>query len=150
MSLEYAINGIVLGKIEVYNFRVLLLEIISGMKNKTCIHSNHTFNLIVEAMTIELKFLWIYHNPPTLDQSYYSGSIMVAHPIRSPIKMKFKMKHWPSLHHYTNWNSQTGEMRYSPWMMTIVIERRPNMFDDGVGRRRRVSDEEGDLSEGST
>lgn len=40
-------------------------------------------------------------------------------------------------------------MRYSPWMMTTVIERRPNMFVDGVGQWGRVSDEEGDLSEGS-
>ena len=63
-------------KTEVYNFRVLLLEIISGMKNNTCIHSNHPFNLIVEATTIEPKSLCIYHNLPTLDRSYYSGSII--------------------------------------------------------------------------
>ena len=34
-------------------------------------------------------------------------------------------------------------------MMTVVIEWRPNMFDDRAGRHGRVSDEEGELSEGS-
>jgi len=62
---------------------------------------------------------------------------MVASPIRSPPKTKFKMKRnkpfqrWPSLQHYTIWNSQIGEMRYSPWKMTEVIERWLNTFDDG-------------------
>ena len=75
MSPKYAMNGVVSVNTEVYNFRVLLLEIISGMKNNTCIHSNHPFNLIMEATTIESKSLCIYHNPSTLDRSYYSGSI---------------------------------------------------------------------------
>ena len=89
MSPEYAMNGVMSGKTKVYNFHVLLLEIISGMKNNTCIQSNHSFNLIVEATTIKPKFLCIYHNPPTLDWSYYSASIK--------FKLKCMFCHWTIL-----------------------------------------------------
>lgn len=46
MSPEYAINGVVSVKTDVYSFGVLLLEVISGMKNNSCINSNEPFNLM--------------------------------------------------------------------------------------------------------
>ena len=46
MSPEYAMNGIVSVKIDVFSFGVLLLEIISGKKNNSCYHSAYPLNLI--------------------------------------------------------------------------------------------------------
>ncbi|KAF3946899.1 hypothetical protein CMV_026887 [Castanea mollissima] len=46
MSLEYAMNGVVSIKIDVFSFGVLLLEIISGKKNNSRYHSEYPLNLI--------------------------------------------------------------------------------------------------------
>ena len=46
MSPEYAMNGIVSVKIDVFSFGVLLLEIISGKKNNSRYHSEYPLNLI--------------------------------------------------------------------------------------------------------
>ena len=46
MSPEYAMNGVVSIKIDVFSFGVLLLEIISGKKNNSRYHSEYPLNLI--------------------------------------------------------------------------------------------------------
>lgn len=46
MAPEYAIDGIFSIKSDVYSFGILLLEIISGKKNKGLSHSNRNYNLI--------------------------------------------------------------------------------------------------------
>ncbi|KAF3957666.1 hypothetical protein CMV_017347 [Castanea mollissima] len=46
MSPEYAMNGVVSIKTDVFSFGVLLLEIVSGKKNNSRYHSDHPLNLI--------------------------------------------------------------------------------------------------------
>ena len=46
MSPEYAFNGIVSIKTDVFSFGVILLEIISGKKNTSCFTSEDSLNLI--------------------------------------------------------------------------------------------------------
>ena len=46
MSPEYAMNGVVSIKIDVFSFGVLLLEIISGKKNNSRYHFEYPLNLI--------------------------------------------------------------------------------------------------------
>ena len=46
MSPEYAMNGIVSIKIDVFSFGVLLLEIMSGMKNNSRYHFEYPLNLV--------------------------------------------------------------------------------------------------------
>ncbi|XP_054782583.1 G-type lectin S-receptor-like serine/threonine-protein kinase CES101 [Prosopis cineraria] len=45
MAPEYAMNGIVSNKIDVFSFGVLLLEILSGKKNNSCYDLDHSLNL---------------------------------------------------------------------------------------------------------
>ena len=45
MSPEYAMNGVVSIKTDVFSFGVLLLEIVSGKKNNSRYHSDHPLNL---------------------------------------------------------------------------------------------------------
>ena len=46
MSPEYAMNGVVSIKIDVFSYGVLLLEIVSSKKNNSCYHSGYLLNLI--------------------------------------------------------------------------------------------------------
>jgi len=46
MAPEYAINGVVSIKIDVFSFGVLLLEILSGKKNNSRYDSDRPLNLI--------------------------------------------------------------------------------------------------------
>ena len=46
MSPEYAMNGVVSIKIDVFSYGVLLLEIVSSKKNNSCNHSGYPLNLI--------------------------------------------------------------------------------------------------------
>ncbi|KAM3757939.1 hypothetical protein ACB098_01G004800 [Castanea mollissima] len=49
MAPEYAINGIFSVKSDVFSFRILLLEIISGKKNRGWSHLDHSLNLVEHA-----------------------------------------------------------------------------------------------------
>ncbi|KAK1391731.1 Receptor-like serine/threonine-protein kinase [Heracleum sosnowskyi] len=49
MSPEYAIDGIFSVKSDVYSFGVMLLEIVSGKRNKTFSHPDHSLNLLGHA-----------------------------------------------------------------------------------------------------
>ncbi|KAI5420096.1 hypothetical protein KIW84_044043 [Lathyrus oleraceus] len=53
MAPEYAIDGIFSIKSDVYSFGILLLEIISGKKNKGLSHSNRNYNLISQKVLRE-------------------------------------------------------------------------------------------------
>ena len=55
MAPEYAIGGVFSVKSDVYSFGVLLLEVLSGKKNKGFSYSIHNYNLI-EHVSIESKF----------------------------------------------------------------------------------------------
>lgn len=46
MPPEYAIDGLFSTKSDVYSFGVLLLEIISGQKNRGFHHPDHNLNLV--------------------------------------------------------------------------------------------------------
>ncbi|KAJ8555969.1 hypothetical protein K7X08_022727 [Anisodus acutangulus] len=72
MSPEYAVDGIFSVKSDVFSFGVLILEIVSGKKNRRFIHPDHNRNLIGHA--------WILHREggsseivdPTLVESCYT------------------------------------------------------------------------------
>ena len=46
MSPEYAVDGFFSVKSDVYSFGVLVLEFVSGMKNRGFIHQDHHHNLL--------------------------------------------------------------------------------------------------------
>lgn len=46
MPPEYAIDGIFSTKSDVYSFGVLVIEIISGKKNRSFVHPDHSLNLL--------------------------------------------------------------------------------------------------------
>ncbi|PQM42338.1 hypothetical protein Pyn_20682 [Prunus yedoensis var. nudiflora] len=46
MAPEYAIDGLFSVKSDVFSFGILVLEVISGRKNKGFYHPNHSRNLI--------------------------------------------------------------------------------------------------------
>ena len=46
MFLEYAMEGLFSEKSDVFNFRVLLLEIISGRRNNSFYDDEHAMNLL--------------------------------------------------------------------------------------------------------
>ncbi|KAM3747669.1 hypothetical protein ACB098_05G052300 [Castanea mollissima] len=70
MSPEYAMNGVVSIKTDVFSFGVLLLEIVSGKKNNSRYHSDHPLNLIEYAWKLwnEGKDLELI-DPTILDDS---------------------------------------------------------------------------------
>lgn len=46
MSVEYAIDGTFSAKCDVFSFDVILLEIVSGKKNRGFFHPDHHHNLL--------------------------------------------------------------------------------------------------------
>ena len=46
MAPKYAINGIFSVKSDVYSFGILMLEILSGKKNRGSFHPDHGLNLV--------------------------------------------------------------------------------------------------------
>uniref|UniRef100_M1BP22 Receptor-like serine/threonine-protein kinase n=1 Tax=Solanum tuberosum TaxID=4113 RepID=M1BP22_SOLTU len=76
MSPEYAVEGIFSVKSDVFSFGVLVLEIVSGKKNRRFVHPDHHFNLLGHA--------WMLHNEertlelvdPYLVNSYYISEVL--------------------------------------------------------------------------
>ncbi|CAN4102815.1 unnamed protein product [Withania somnifera] len=76
MSPEYAVDGIFSVKSDVFSFGVLILEIVSGKKNRRFVHPDHHLNLLGHA--------WILHNEgrtlelvdPNLTDSYYISEVL--------------------------------------------------------------------------
>ncbi|XP_031247370.1 G-type lectin S-receptor-like serine/threonine-protein kinase CES101 [Pistacia vera] len=81
MSPKYAMNGIVSIKIDVYNFGVLVLEIVSGKKNNGCYHTEHPLNLNLVGYTWQLwnegKGLELMD--PTMDESCSPDEVLDAY-----------------------------------------------------------------------
>ena len=46
MALEYAMNGIISTKVDVFSYGVLILEILTSKKNNNLYYSDHPLNLI--------------------------------------------------------------------------------------------------------
>jgi len=68
MSPEYAIDGHFSFKSDVYSFGVLLLELLSGKKNKGFIHPDHKLNLLGH-VSIMIFFLLVIR---TLNFAYHN------------------------------------------------------------------------------
>ncbi|WKA12319.1 hypothetical protein VitviT2T_029716 [Vitis vinifera] len=55
MSPEYAIDGLYSTKSDVFSFGVLVLEIVSGKRNRGFSHPDHSFNLLGHAWTLYME-----------------------------------------------------------------------------------------------
>ncbi|GLU09101.1 hypothetical protein SLE2022_259770 [Rubroshorea leprosula] len=77
MAPEYAIDGQFSVKSDVFSFGILLLEIISGMKNRGFYHVNHNVNLIGNAWR-----LWKEGNPSELIDSFVLESCTLSEVLR--------------------------------------------------------------------
>jgi hypothetical protein len=60
MAPEYAIDGLFSIKSDVFSFGVLLLELISGMKNRTRTYHQHDQNLIGHVSTTPKNLFSLY------------------------------------------------------------------------------------------
>ena len=60
MAPEYAIDGLFSIKSDVFSFGILLLEIVSGKKNRGFFHPNHSLNLIGHVRIPKL-YIYILH-----------------------------------------------------------------------------------------
>nr|XP_043620436.1 G-type lectin S-receptor-like serine/threonine-protein kinase At4g27290 isoform X4 [Erigeron canadensis] len=82
MSPEYALDGLFSTKSDVFSFGVLVLEIISGKRNRGFIHSDHSNNLIGHAWTMhnESRSLELVDTnlQEAMNPSQVSRSIVVA------------------------------------------------------------------------
>lgn len=58
MAPEYAIDGIFSIKSDVFSFGVLLLELISGMKNRTHTFHQSDHNLIGHVSIIQISYIF--------------------------------------------------------------------------------------------
>ncbi|KAM7487889.1 hypothetical protein LguiB_025373 [Lonicera macranthoides] len=76
MSPEYAVDGFFSVKSDVYSFGVMVLEVVSGKKNRGFIHQDHHHNLLGHA--------WLLHNEgrslemvdPNLGDSFYLSEVL--------------------------------------------------------------------------
>ncbi|XP_076908342.1 G-type lectin S-receptor-like serine/threonine-protein kinase At4g27290 [Bidens hawaiensis] len=59
MSPEYALDGIFSIKSDVFSFGVLLLEIVSGKRNKGFVHSENESNFIQHVCSLVTNYIWL-------------------------------------------------------------------------------------------
>ncbi|GMP52756.1 hypothetical protein CsSME_00018458 [Camellia sinensis var. sinensis] len=57
MSQEYAIDGLFSIKSDVFSFGILVLEIVSGKKNRSSYHLGHSLNLLGHVRVIRLEVI---------------------------------------------------------------------------------------------
>lgn len=57
MAPEYAIDGLFSLKSDVYSFGVLLLEIVTGKRNRNFYHTDHNHNLVGHVSAYTLEYL---------------------------------------------------------------------------------------------
>ncbi|XVF78680.1 hypothetical protein PTKIN_Ptkin14bG0155100 [Pterospermum kingtungense] len=77
MAPEYAIDGQFSVKSDVFSFGILVLEIVSGKKNKGFYHPSHDLNLVGHAWE-----LWKYGRPLELIDSFLQESCSVSELVR--------------------------------------------------------------------
>ncbi|KAA8515422.1 hypothetical protein F0562_018967 [Nyssa sinensis] len=77
MSPEYAIDGIFSVKSDVFSFGVLVLEIVSGKKNRGFYHPDHDLNLLGHAWK-----LWNEGNPMKLMDAYMENPVPTSQLLR--------------------------------------------------------------------
>ena len=89
MSPEYAIDGIFSVKSDVFSFGVLVLEIVSGKRNRGFIHPDHSHNLpghvSVVSREIRVHFNW------------FAWKIMVPWKLIPGQLVRFRIKRCPLL-----------------------------------------------------
>lgn len=61
MSPEYAIDGHFSAKSDVYSFGVLLIEIVSGNKNRLYSHPDHSLNLLGHVSKHKVIIILLYY-----------------------------------------------------------------------------------------
>ncbi|XVF77731.1 hypothetical protein PTKIN_Ptkin14bG0070400 [Pterospermum kingtungense] len=77
MPPEYAVDGLFSIKSDVFSFGVLVLEILSGKKNRGFLHPDHSHNLLGHAWK-----LWMEERPLQLIDSNLGGSFVVSEVLR--------------------------------------------------------------------
>ncbi|KAK9155974.1 hypothetical protein Sjap_003454 [Stephania japonica] len=91
MSPEYAMDGLFSIKSDVFSFGVIMLEIISGKKNKGFYHSNHNSNLLGNAWR-----LWRDGNPLELVDESIASSCVPSEVLRCIHVALLCVQHYPN------------------------------------------------------
>ncbi|KAL8030586.1 hypothetical protein ABFS82_14G292100 [Erythranthe guttata] len=76
MSPEYAVDGLFSVKSDVFSFGVLVLEIVSGKKNRGFTHSEHGLNLLGHAWQLEKEGRSLEVADPTLDIDFQTAEVL--------------------------------------------------------------------------
>lgn len=76
MSLEYALEGVVSVKSDVFSFGVLLLEIISGKRNANFHHPEKPVNLLGYGWELWQENMMLELLDPSLHESYESDQVL--------------------------------------------------------------------------
>ncbi|KAL0399323.1 UNVERIFIED_CONTAM: G-type lectin S-receptor-like serine/threonine-protein kinase [Sesamum radiatum] len=79
MSPEYAVDGLFSVKSDVYSFGVLVLEIVSGQKNRGFHHKDHHHNLLGHAWILHKESRSLELVDPNLVDSFYSEAARLIH-----------------------------------------------------------------------
>ena len=73
MSPEYAIDGLFSIKSDVYSFGVLLIEIVTGTKNRLFSHPDHSLNLIGHVSLQNYVPVWLILYFNVTNETYRHG-----------------------------------------------------------------------------
>ncbi|KAK6934361.1 S-locus glycoprotein domain [Dillenia turbinata] len=76
MSPEYAIDGLFSVKSDVFSFGVLLLEIVTGKRNRGFHHPDHELNLLGHAWTLFLQKQALELLDPSIQDSYILSEVL--------------------------------------------------------------------------
>ncbi|XP_034678920.1 G-type lectin S-receptor-like serine/threonine-protein kinase At4g27290 [Vitis riparia] len=78
MSPEYASDGVYSVKSDVFSFGVLMLEIVSGKRNRGFNHPDHSFNLLGHAWTLHMKGRPLELIDASLGEAYNQSEVLRA------------------------------------------------------------------------